>query len=137
MIRITQNRARPVNPAQAAAVPIIAPAAPVFAAPCRRRAPASAEIIARVAYETGLRYADIVGKSRKAPIARVRFATMWLICDIRQSNLVQIGVALGGRNHTTILHGLSKAEEKRLSDPAFRLLLDRVRTFFDNRETTA
>ncbi|HFQ95572.1 MAG TPA: chromosomal replication initiator protein DnaA, partial [Anaerolineae bacterium] len=39
----------------------------------------------------------------------------------------QIGEFLGGRDHTTVMHGVTKVEKNLQSDPVIRERLERVR----------
>ena len=81
--------------------------------PTRREAK---PIIHEVADQHGLFYADLIGPSRERHIAWPRQEAMW---RIRQAcphiSLPGIGRLLGGRDHTTILHGI-RAHEKRMAE---------------------
>ncbi|MES2987653.1 MAG: helix-turn-helix domain-containing protein [Pseudomonadota bacterium] len=83
------------------------------------------DIVRRVAYETGLTFAELIGACRSKRMARARFAVMWLASRHAGKSTTDIGRALC-RDHTTVIHGLIRAKEYRASDPAFRLLTDKL-----------
>ena len=55
-------------------------------------------------------YGLIVSKARYQKVARVRFAVMFVATGLGYST-PNIGLRLGGRDHTTVLSGLKKAEK--------------------------
>lgn len=69
----------------------------------------------------------IKSDSRSAPIARARFAVYWSAHHGSGLPAARVARLLGDRDHTTILHGLRRADQLRASDPAFRALSDRLR----------
>jgi hypothetical protein len=72
------------------------------------RTPAQ-KIIADVAHQHGLTYADIISNSRRRHFVKARTEAIWAIKDWKPSlSLLQIGRLMGGRDHTTILHALRK-----------------------------
>lgn len=66
------------------------------------------QLIAEASRETGYTPQEIVGHSRKQPLARTR---QWVMWKARQEgySLEQIGRVLN-RDHTTVLHGVRKIE---------------------------
>ncbi len=48
---------------------------------------------------------ELVGKGRSRHLAWPRQVTMYLLREETEASLAQIGVALGGRDHTTVMHG--------------------------------
>ena len=56
----------------------------------------------------GVNVADITGRSRTAKIALQRQIIMYLIREETGASLPQIGALLGGRDHTTVMHGCEK-----------------------------
>lgn len=61
---------------------------------------------------------ELLGQDRFAGLVRARWAVM-LAMRARGLSVMRIGAALGGRDHTTILHGLKKGAALRANDPAF------------------
>jgi chromosomal replication initiation ATPase DnaA len=93
--------------------------------------PSVGEIVARVAYETGLTRAEIVGNACGRPHYRARCAVAMLARTLSGKSSVQIGRALGDRDHSSILRALRRAEAFRETDPAFRRLLASVTAHFE------
>ncbi len=54
---------------------------------------------------------DLTGKKRLKEIVRPRQVAMYLLKNLTELPLVQIGDLLGGRDHTTVMHGVSKIEK--------------------------
>lgn len=65
-------------------------------------------IIACVAKYFGLSLEDIGGKSRDKAIVVPRQIAMYLVREETSASLEQIGQLLGGRDHTTVMHGWDK-----------------------------
>ncbi|MGR3483999.1 MAG: chromosomal replication initiator protein DnaA [Paracoccaceae bacterium] len=75
------------------------------------------DIQRRVAEHYDIRPADITGPRRTRAVARPRQVAMWLAKRMTQRSLPDIGRRFGGRDHTTILHGVRVIEDLRLRDP--------------------
>jgi chromosomal replication initiator protein len=61
---------------------------------------------------------DLLGTSRKQEIVFPR-QIAWLLCkDVLKMSLEGIGAAFGGKNHTTIMHGIRKIQELSRKDSA-------------------
>ncbi|MCP4561980.1 MAG: hypothetical protein GY873_08595 [Bosea sp.] len=56
--------------------------------------------------------------------AHLRFACWWLADKMTELSLNTLGRLSGGRDHTTVMHGLRRAEELRASSESFRLSTD-------------
>lgn len=69
------------------------------------------DIQRRVAEHYNLRIADILSPRRARPVARPRQIAMYLSKALTQHSLPEIGRKFGGRDHTTIIHGVRKVEE--------------------------
>lgn len=85
------------------------------------------DIVADVAWQTGLRRDDITGPSRDQRLVRARDAVCWLAVDAKAASLPTIGRVLGGRDHSTIFAARRRAMERRRRDPAFARLTERLR----------
>ena len=66
------------------------------------------QIIEAVARHFDVEVAALRGRSRSQAIARPRQVAMYLIREETGASLPQIGAALGGRDHTTILYGCER-----------------------------
>jgi len=62
------------------------------------------------AYYT-IKQSDLKGKRRLKEIVRPRQITMYLLRNLTDLPLTQVGELLGGRDHTTILHGVAQVEK--------------------------
>lgn len=66
------------------------------------------DIIRRVAHFSDVTPDDLVGPSRRQPLARQRQIAMYLCREYTDLSLPKIGKAFGGRDHTTVLHAVEK-----------------------------
>lgn len=69
-------------------------------------------ILAAVSATHGVTVDQIIGTGKTIPVAIARQDAMWRLKNETKMSLPQIGLALGGRDHTTILHGIRKHEER-------------------------
>ncbi|MGR3639057.1 chromosomal replication initiator protein DnaA [Alterinioella nitratireducens] len=69
------------------------------------------EIIKKTCEHYHLRQTDLMSPSRARNIARPRQMAMYLCKKLTTRSLPEIGRKFGGRDHTTILHGVRKIEE--------------------------
>ena len=69
------------------------------------------EIQRKVADHYGIRLSDLIGPKRPRNIARPRQVAMYLAKQLTLRSLPDIGRRFGGRDHTTIMHGIRKIEE--------------------------
>ena len=60
--------------------------------------------------------ADLVGPSRKQPLARYRQMAMYLCRENTDLSLPKIGDAFGGRDHTTVIHAVDRIKTLMRSD---------------------
>jgi chromosomal replication initiator protein len=56
----------------------------------------------------GIAVPDLINRGRSAPIALQRQIVMYLIREETGTSFPQIGHLLGGRDHTTVMHGIEK-----------------------------
>ena len=69
------------------------------------------EIQRKVAEHYNIRLSDMIGPKRLRTIARPRQVAMYLSKQLTSRSLPEIGRRFGGRDHTTIMHGVKKIEE--------------------------
>ena len=74
------------------------------------------EIQRKVAEHYNIRLADMVGPKRVRSIARPRQVAMYLSKQLTLRSLPEIGRRFGGRDHTTIMHGVRRIEELMATD---------------------
>ncbi len=74
------------------------------------------EIQRKVAEHFNIRLSDMIGPKRVRTIARPRQIAMYLSKHLTSRSLPEIGRRFGGRDHTTIMHGVRVIEEMRGTD---------------------
>jgi chromosomal replication initiator protein len=74
------------------------------------------EIQRKVAEHYNIRLSDMIGPKRLRTIARPRQVAMYLSKHLTLRSLPEIGRRFGGRDHTTIMHGVRKIEELMQTD---------------------
>jgi chromosomal replication initiator protein len=74
------------------------------------------EIQRKVAEHYHIRLADLIGPKRLRSFARPRQVAMYLAKTMTSRSLPDIGRRFGGRDHTTIIHGVKRIEELRVAD---------------------
>ncbi len=80
--------------------------------PKRRVAPI--EILLAVSHYYKISMDDLKGKQRDKHIVMPRQVAMYLIRQETEVSLVEVGEELGGRDHSTVLHGVNKIEHELL-----------------------
>ncbi len=86
----------------------------------RRSSTTAADILRTVCEVFGVSEKDLLGKQRKREIVRPRHVAMYLLREETGSSLVEIGRTLGGRDHTTVMHGIENVENGLNSDTQLR-----------------
>ncbi len=82
-------------------------------------------VISVVGSKTKISTGDILGKNRQKDLVMARQIVMYLLREEFKFSLVSIGESLGGRDHTTIMHGVEKIKSDIKSDVNLReLVLD-------------
>ena len=74
------------------------------------------EIQKKVSEHYNIRLSDMVGPKRLRSFARPRQVAMYLCKQLTSRSLPEIGRRFGGRDHTTVMHGVRRIEELRLQD---------------------
>lgn len=76
------------------------------------------DIQRKVADYYNLRLVDMSSPRRSRSVARPRQVAMYLCKHLTTRSLPEIGRKFGGRDHTTVLHGVNKIEQLRAEDKA-------------------
>lgn len=97
------------------------------AAPPPRRKANVRDILEATATFHQLSMDDLLSKRRTKAVVRARHIAMYLAREETEASLPQIGEALGGRNHSTVLHGYQKIAAEIGADEALRQELTRIR----------
>ena len=74
------------------------------------------EIQKQVARHYNIRLSEMVGPKRVRTFARPRQVAMYLCKQLTSRSLPEIGRHFGGRDHTTVMHGVRRIEELRAQD---------------------
>ncbi len=86
----------------------------------RSAMPSAERILSTVAKHYGLDEEDLTGPSRRRQVSVPRQLCMYLMREVTETSLPKIGEFLGGRDHTTILHGCEKIGTQIESDEDLR-----------------
>jgi chromosomal replication initiator protein len=74
------------------------------------------EIQRKVSEHYNIRLSDMIGPKRLRSYARPRQVAMYLCKQMTTRSLPEIGRRFGGRDHTTVMHGVRRIEELKQSD---------------------
>ena len=74
------------------------------------------EIQRKVSDHYNIRLSDMIGPKRVRNFARPRQVAMYLCKQMTSRSLPEIGRCFGGRDHTTVMHGVKRIEELRAQD---------------------
>ncbi|HEX5725875.1 MAG TPA: chromosomal replication initiator protein DnaA [Longimicrobiaceae bacterium] len=81
----------------------------------------------KVAEEWGTTAEALQSAKRTKDLTIPRQVAMYLIKEMFDQSLVEIGKLFGGRDHSTVIHSVAKVEEDLLADSALRQRVDRLR----------
>ncbi|HEX7241831.1 MAG TPA: chromosomal replication initiator protein DnaA [Longimicrobiaceae bacterium] len=81
----------------------------------------------RVAAAWGTTADALQSKKRTKDLTVPRQVAMYLIKEMFDLQLVEIGRLFGGRDHSTVIHSISKVEEDMAADPEFRERVEALR----------
>ncbi len=84
-------------------------------------------IRARVATGWGVSVDGLVSKKRTKELTVPRQVAMYLIRDLLEVPLVEIGRLFGGRDHSTVIHSIQKVEDDLRQDELFRNRVESIR----------
>ncbi|WP_323768705.1 chromosomal replication initiator protein DnaA [Marinovum sp.] len=74
------------------------------------------EIQRQVAEHYNIRMSELIGPKRLRVFARPRQVAMYLCKQLTSRSLPEIGRRFGGRDHTTVMHGVRRIEELKVQD---------------------
>jgi len=90
-------------------------------------------VLQAVSDQYGVPIQALAGKSRARPIAEARHTAMFLLREDSGLALKQIGLLLGHRDHSTVIHGIQKVTRTLSLDPRFGALLSEIRSAASHR----
>jgi len=85
-----------------------------------------------IATEWGITVEGLKSKTRTKTLTIPRQAAMYLCREVLGLQLVEIGNAFGGRDHSTVIHSLERASSLLQTDPDFRKRLESVKQMLES-----
>jgi chromosomal replication initiator protein len=85
-----------------------------------------------VSREWGVTPEGLRSKTRTKNLTLPRQIAMYLSREILGTQLMEIGHAFGGRDHSTVIHSIEKITEATQTDPLFKSRVDKVRTLLES-----
>ncbi len=76
---------------------------------------------------------ELTSARRSRDLVRPRHVAMYLARTLTSRSMPEIGRQFGGRDHTTVLHGVRKVERMKEGDPEVARDLERLRTELESR----
>jgi chromosomal replication initiator protein len=83
-----------------------------------------------VAEKYGIKLSQLREKSNRKEIVGPRQVAMYLVKELTNASLPEIGRAFGGKHHTTVIHSINKIGEQRANDPDLNKLINSVTDSF-------
>jgi chromosomal replication initiator protein len=93
----------------------------------RRMVVKSDEVVRKVADVFGVTVERMLGRDRSREVALPRQIAMFLMREVANISLPQIGAALGGRDHTTVMYGCDKIADLLERDDRLRRQVVEIR----------
>ncbi|HEX3862942.1 MAG TPA: chromosomal replication initiator protein DnaA [Stellaceae bacterium] len=90
------------------------------------------EIQRRVAEHFNIKMAEMTSARRSRIVARPRQVAMYLAKQLTSRSLPEIGRKFGGRDHTTVMHGVRKIEELTATDQGLAEDVELLRRMLEN-----
>ncbi|HEX2325410.1 MAG TPA: DnaA/Hda family protein [Chloroflexota bacterium] len=97
--------------------------------PARRRASAE-EVLLATGATFGVPVGELKGRRRDKEVVLPRQVAMYLLRHETGASLAEIGAVLGGRDHSTVIHGCERVATALESDPRLRELVAAARQLF-------
>ena len=83
-------------------------------------------ILKKVSSEFGFAEDDIKGQKRTEKLALARQIAMFLIRNMLNLSLTEIGDFFGGKDHSTVIYAIDKIEQLKSRDPDFNQKMERI-----------
>lgn len=91
-----------------------------------RQPPTLQEIDVGVTRHFGLKPGELQARKRTRKVSDARQLAMYLMRHYVGASLPTIGEYLGGRDHSTVVHGCRAVEQRKRSDPRYRSMVEAV-----------
>ncbi|MCL2570371.1 MAG: chromosomal replication initiator protein DnaA [Firmicutes bacterium] len=89
------------------------------------------DVILKVCKYFNISKDDIVGKKRNREFVEPRMVAIYLICEVLNIPLVNIGQLLGGRDHTTVLHSRNKIATQLQKDVRMKRIVEDLKSMLN------
>ena len=89
-------------------------------------------ILKIVADYFGISYIDLKGKKRTKNVSFPRQVAMYLAREMTEFSTTEIGVELGGRDHSTVMHGHQKIETQTALEPSLEVTIAELKKRITN-----
>lgn len=73
-----------------------------------------------------LSYSDLKGKKRTKAVSFPRQMAMYIAREITEYSTTELGMEFGGRDHTTVMHGCQKIEERLKAEPSLETTVQKL-----------
>ncbi len=94
----------------------------------------SSSVVSTVARAFGLSMDQMLGRDRSREVALPRQVAMYLLREEANVSLPQIGLALGGRDHTTVMYAIEKVSDLIERDDRLRRQINQIRETLYGRQ---
>lgn len=95
------------------------------------------QVLETVARAFNMTSERLLGRDRSQVVALPRQIAMYLIRELSNASLPQIGLVMGGRDHTTVMYAIEKITEKHETDHQLRKQIFEIRKMLDGQPTAA
>jgi chromosomal replication initiator protein len=95
------------------------------------------DIQALVAARMGVTVLDILSDRQTQAACRPRHVAMWLARHTTTYSLPAIGLAFGNRDHTTIMNGVARTDERMAADPMLAATVLAMRNIITSSQEAA
>ena len=85
-----------------------------------------------VSREWGVTPEGLRSKTRTKNLTVPRQIAMYLTRELLGTQLMEIGHAFGGRDHSTVIHSIEKITDATQADPVFKTRVDKIRTVLES-----
>jgi chromosomal replication initiator protein len=85
------------------------------------------QIVRIICREMKVSERQIMSKSRTMDIALARQIAMYFCKELTETSLANIGVHIGGRDHSTVIHACKNIEKKIQTDGDFKLRIQNMK----------
>lgn len=84
------------------------------------------KVMGVVCIELELNPSDLIGKTRDRTVMEGRHLVFYLLTKHTQLTLKSIGRSMGGRDHTTVIHGRHSIMDRIDTEPEFKQLVESI-----------